>query len=138
MKGKPEEVFPLLCPVREYEWIPGWSCLMRYSESGVAEKNAVFETTEMMHRKVLWTTVTYEPDRFIEYLLIMGRDALVRLSITLAEDTPGMTQVTWCMLFTVMSRLASRLVPDAFSEANFQAMMEKRQGELNRFLAPEG
>ena len=84
VKGKPEEVFPLLCPVREYEWIPGWSCLMRYSESGVAEKNAVFETTEMMHRKVLWTTVTYEPDRFIEYLLIMGRDALVRLSITLA------------------------------------------------------
>src|SRR6266540_2991762 len=37
-------VFPLLCPVREYEWFNGWKCTMVYSESGVAENNNVFYT----------------------------------------------------------------------------------------------
>ena len=26
--GTPQEVFALLCPVREYDWIPDWSCTM--------------------------------------------------------------------------------------------------------------
>ena len=26
----PADVFPLLCPVREYEWIEPWSCDMVY------------------------------------------------------------------------------------------------------------
>ena len=34
----PATIFPLLCPVREYEWIEPWSCDMVFSESGVAEK----------------------------------------------------------------------------------------------------
>jgi hypothetical protein len=40
----PQKVFPLLCPVREYEWIEPWQCRVRYSESGVAENNCIFET----------------------------------------------------------------------------------------------
>ena len=40
----PAMVFPLLCPVREYEWIEPWSCDMVFSASGVAENNAVFRT----------------------------------------------------------------------------------------------
>ena len=39
-----EKVFPLLCPVREYEWIDGWSCRLVHSESGFAEKGAIFTT----------------------------------------------------------------------------------------------
>ncbi len=34
----PEVVFPLLSPVREAEWIDGWSCEMIHSESGLAEE----------------------------------------------------------------------------------------------------
>ncbi len=26
----PADLFPLLCPVREYEWIEPWSCDMAY------------------------------------------------------------------------------------------------------------
>ena len=33
----PDRVFPLLCPVREYDWIDGWECRMVYAETGVAE-----------------------------------------------------------------------------------------------------
>ena len=37
----PEVVFPLLCPVREYEWLEDWTCEMVFSESGVAEEDCV-------------------------------------------------------------------------------------------------
>ncbi len=38
------KVSPLLCPVREYEWIEPWQCEMLHSDSGFAEKNCVFRT----------------------------------------------------------------------------------------------
>ena len=37
-------VFPLLCPVREPEWIPGWSCELIHTASRLAEKGCVFRT----------------------------------------------------------------------------------------------
>ena len=29
--AEPDKVFPLLCPVREYDWIKGWECRMIHS-----------------------------------------------------------------------------------------------------------
>lgn len=36
------EIFPLLCPTREYDWIEGWECDLLYSESGIAEQDCIF------------------------------------------------------------------------------------------------
>jgi len=44
IKGTPEQVFPLLCPVREADWIPGWRTDWVISNSGVAEQNCIFQT----------------------------------------------------------------------------------------------
>ena len=52
--ASPEKVFPLLCPVREADWIPGWRYKLIYSESGVAELGCIF-TTE--HPVVEWITI---------------------------------------------------------------------------------
>jgi len=38
--ARPDVVFPLLCPVREAEWLDGWDYKMIYSESGVVEEGA--------------------------------------------------------------------------------------------------
>ena len=37
LAGTPEVVFPLLCPVREADWIDGWDPVLVASETGVAE-----------------------------------------------------------------------------------------------------
>ena len=37
LKSSPAEVFPLLCPVREADWIEGWLPLSVISETGLAE-----------------------------------------------------------------------------------------------------
>jgi hypothetical protein len=129
-----KDLFPLLCPVREYEWIPDWRCTMMYSDSGVAERNAVFMTRSRFHRKVMWTTITYEPDHLIEYLLVMGSDAMVRLSISLEEGGGQGTKVTWRMLFTAVSPLAKLALHADFSEEEFQALLRKREKELNTYF----
>ncbi len=38
----PRVVSPLLCPVRELEWLEGWSAGVVYSDSGLAENNCIF------------------------------------------------------------------------------------------------
>jgi hypothetical protein len=45
LNAPPEEVFPLLCPVREHEWLEGWQCEMIHTASGIAEKDCIFSTT---------------------------------------------------------------------------------------------
>ena len=40
----PDRVFPLLCPVQEALWLPGWCAEILHSESGVAELGCVFRT----------------------------------------------------------------------------------------------
>ena len=136
VRAAKNDVFPLLCPVLEYEWLPGWSCTMMYSDSGVAEKNAVFMTREVLRRKVMWTVITYEPDSLIEYLLVMGSDGVVRLGISLEETEHRATRVVWRMLFTATGRFARHILPRSYSEEKFQAMLGRRQKELNDYLRP--
>jgi hypothetical protein len=134
VQARKTDVFPLLCPVREYDWIPDWQCTMMYSDSGVAEKNALFMTRSRFHRKVMWTTITYEPASEIEYLLVMGTDATVRLSISLQEEGAPGTRITWRMLFTAATPLAKHALRADFTEEKFQAMLGKRERELNRYF----
>ncbi len=82
----------------------------------------------------MWTTITYQPHRLIEYLLVMGLDAVARLSISLEERTDG-TRVRWRMLFTAVSPLAKKVLPKHYSEERFNTMLCARESELSRYLA---
>ena len=62
--GSCEEVFPLLCPVREADWIEGWEYEMIYSESGLAELNCVFQTPFDEHQKTTWQITQYDREQF--------------------------------------------------------------------------
>ena len=43
--ASPEAVFPLLCPVAESKWTPGWMPEVVFSVSGVVEQECIFMTT---------------------------------------------------------------------------------------------
>jgi hypothetical protein len=107
---------------------------MVHAASGVAEKDAVFQTRQAFGKKAVWTAISYEPDRFIEYLVVVGRDAVMRLSITLDATAERSVMVTWRMLFTIMSPFARAVLVKSFSEQGFQKMMKDRQAELSHYL----
>ena len=92
----PDRVFPLICPKREEEWIPGWSCEVLASQSGFAEVGAVFRTTEPYGGELVWATaehdaargvvefVNHSPQRFVFFFRIELRfeGAGARLTFT--------------------------------------------------------
>ena len=90
----PAEVFPLLCPVREYEWIEPWSCDMVFSESGLAESNAVFRTRfPAQGGEETWIVCRYEKDRAIAFIRLVPGFKVNRLDIdlTAASDRTART-----------------------------------------------
>jgi len=88
----PSTVFPLLCPVREYEWIEPWQCEMLHSESGIAEKNCVFRTRMPEEPSDdVWIISHYEPNAKIEFVRVNSVRTMC-LSITLTENEDGTTR----------------------------------------------
>ena len=56
----PKAVFPLLCPVREAQWLEGWHYEMIFSESGFAEKGCIFRTSQDGEEDTLWVVTHYD------------------------------------------------------------------------------
>ena len=124
----PEAVFPLLCPVREYEWLDGWSAEMVYSRSGVAEENCVFRTPAAAGWST-WTTVRYEPPVRIEYVWVNPGNLVTHLTITLEPVAPGRTRLRWQRAFTGLSEAGSQ------EAANWTDAREREIGRrLEHFL----
>jgi hypothetical protein len=128
------KVFPLLCPVLEYDWIPDWSCVMVWSKSGVAEKGAVFTTVEKPFLKMLWTCSVYEPPKRIEYVFTHGSKISIILEGDLKDVGEG-CELLWTMTFTAASPFFARLLKRRMSEKTFDAMMEARKRQFAEYFA---
>ena len=85
----PEAVFPLLCPTREYDWIPHWSCDLLNSASGLAELDCAFATNFPGLGREIWVQTRHEPDRAVEFVRI-GEGRAMRYTIELLP-VPGGT-----------------------------------------------
>ncbi len=90
-----ERVFPLLCPVREYEWIEPWRCDLVYAASGVAEAGCVFRTDFPGDcGPEVWVVCRYEPPVRIEFVRV-GPHRTVKMEIVLEELPGGRTRSLW-------------------------------------------
>lgn len=90
-----ERVFPLLCPVREYEWIEPWRCEMVYAASGVAEAGCVFRTDFPGDcGPEVWVVSRYEPPCRIGFVRMSGH-CVVKMEIALEELPGGRTRTRW-------------------------------------------
>jgi hypothetical protein len=95
-----EELFPLFCPTREADWIPGWDCELIYTESGYAEENCIFKTDESNHTgQGLWVFTGYKVNRYVEFVRVQ-EDMVLRACITLSDNNDGTVTATWSVLHT--------------------------------------
>ena len=93
----PDVVFPLLCPVREYDWLEGWQCEMIYSNSGVAEDNCIFKTAHA--DGMIWSVSHYDPPKRIEFTTFSEAGVVTRLNLSLTASQGG-TDLQWTRVFT--------------------------------------
>lgn len=104
VSGSPQDVFPLLCPCREADWIPGWDARLIHSESGYAELGCVFQTDATgVAGPGVWVFSEYEEPRLVE-LVRFTPEMLIQIRISLAKEGSDRTSVTWDYAVTALSR----------------------------------
>jgi hypothetical protein len=110
--GSAAQVFPLLCPIREYDWLEPWACEMVYSRSGVAELDAVCTTDFADRGHGVWTCSRYDPPGRIEYVVHWSTQVVDHLQIVLEQDEEGGTSLTWTRTFTGLDEAGNRHIDE--------------------------
>jgi hypothetical protein len=109
LKSTKEIVFPLLCPVREYEWFNDWKCTMVYSESGVAENNNIFYVKRgfPLFKKQVFHVVKYEPNENITFLIFINGVATILFGADLEQLSSDSCKMTVFYEATGISRFGN-------------------------------
>ena len=134
LDAPPEEVFPLLCPVREYEWIDVWQCEMIHSASGVAEAGAVFRTAFPQDGPPdVWVISRYEPPRVIEFVRINALRT-IHYAIHLVSEDAGCSRWRWTQTLTGLDAEGDAQVA-AVDASDFAQKIDALGAKLAHFLA---
>jgi len=132
LHGAPDEVFALLCPVREAEWLERWDPIVVLSDSGRAEDGCVFVTAEGDDEAV-WMITRHEPEAgLVEMVKILPHVTACRLSIRLAPSAVG-TDAVVTYSHTSLGPEGDDLVA-AFDEAHYARFMGDWERRLDHFL----
>lgn len=130
----PEKVFPLLCPVREADWVPGWEYRLIYSASGVAEYGCVFSTPNDTGPETIWMTTHYDPAAFtIAYAWVEPGMIATQLRISLSPAPGGNTRARICYLYTGLS-VAGNATLERYTPAWFREKMQGWEAAINHYL----
>ncbi len=132
INAEAKEIFPLLCPVREYDWIPHWRCRMLYSASGFAELGCVFQTElDDRYGTETWLVICHEKDRKIAFVRT-GPRRVTYYEITLTPSKKG-TRLIWSQVITGLDSKGCELI-SAESPSEFAATMHNLEGLLVQYL----
>lgn len=130
----PDRVFPLLCPVREYDWIPGWECEVLRAVSGVAEEDCIFRTRFPRDGDPMtWVVSRYEPSERIEFTCFVPESHVMRLKIEL-ERRPDGTRLRWTRRWHSVGARGDAWIA-SFSEDDYRQIMSRLERLLSHYLA---
>jgi hypothetical protein len=105
-----EDIFPLLCPSREADWIPGWDCELLYTKSGYAEDKCVFRTDKKNSiGDGLWIFVGYEKNKYITFVRFQ-EDIITHTRINVDDNQDGTASATWLITQTALTKQGNLLL----------------------------
>jgi len=130
----PDRVFPLLCPVREAGWVPGWKYRMIYSRSGVAEDGCVFTTPDDGGGETTWLVTVYDPAQFrIEFAWVRPEMVAAQIRIFLEPNQSGTTNAHISYCYTGLSPEGNAEV-ERYDETWFNRKMQAWETAISHFL----
>ncbi len=90
LAADPDAIFPLLCPVREYEWIHDWRCELVHTTSGLVEPGCVFVTSYAPEGRTVWVTTRHDPAaRAVEFVRVSAETLVTRMALRVAPRGAG-------------------------------------------------
>jgi hypothetical protein len=133
LESDPETIFPLLCPVREYEWIESWECEMMFSVTGFAELDGIFRTLDPASGlEDTWVISRYESPALVEFVR-WNSHRVIHYSISLKALEPGRTESEWRQVVTGLGEEGNKSVRDLDGKG-FETMCRMEERMLNHFL----
>ncbi len=131
--AEPSKVFPLLCPVREVDWIDEWDPLIVFSESGIAEPDCVF-LTEASPNSAIWYITRHEPGNgFVEMIKITPTITACRLTVQLCPVEGG-SEATVTYAHTSLGPECDAFVA-SFTEEYYLQFMRDWEARINHYLS---
>lgn len=131
----PQRVFPLLCPVREAEWVPGWGYRIIYSASGVAEKGCVFATPNADGSETTWIVTEYDPAQYrIAFAWVNPGQVAATIEIALAAAAEDTTHARIRYTYTGLSAAGNEIVA-GYDDAFFRTKMSGWEKAINHYLS---
>jgi hypothetical protein len=107
LNGTPEQIFPLLCPVREEEWTSGWendSYELIYTESGFNEEGCIFKTSYPDGNDSLWICTKYDKGNHeVEFLVHIKDIGIRKMNILLKANAEKTTDAKFEYTVTAIS-----------------------------------
>ncbi len=128
----PDRVFPLLCPVREADWVPGWEYRLVYSQSGIAELGCVFTTPNPDGVDSTWIVTEYEPPRRTAFAWVWPNMIATLIEIQL-EPAGAQTKVHIRYTYTALSDAGARELA-RYDRAWFESKMTSWEKAINHYL----
>ena len=130
----PDKVFPLLCPVREAEWLDGWQHTMIYSRSGLVEEGAVFSTPRDGEPDTVWVVSKHDPSTYrVEFTRFTYQSRTCVLKIAVLPRDEGSSYLDIEYIYTGISPAGNQFI-DALTDDIFLADMTHWEDSLNHFL----
>jgi hypothetical protein len=131
--ASPAQVFLLLCPVREADWIEGWDPILVISESGVAEPGCVF-VTAAKPADAVWVITRHDADAGeVEMLKLTPGVTVCRLRIELVATATG------CDAHVSYEHTSLGPAGDAFvagfTAEHYEQFMRDWEARLNHYLS---
>lgn len=133
-KGSLDNVFRLLCPVRERDWIDGWDCEMINSLSGFIENDCVFTTKNGDLMDTIWYVTQHDvTKKVIEFVKITPGKVIVRINIRLEPIDSCRTRSHISYQYTGLSSEQNELI-NSEMESSFMASMYNWEDSINYYL----
>jgi hypothetical protein len=134
IKASPDDVFPLLCPVREADWLDGWQYTMRHSASGLVEEGAVFSTPGQGEPETVWIVTRHDPKRrLVEFARFTPDSRVCVLRIQVTPNPPGRSFVHVSYTYTALTPAGEAFIA-RFTEASFLEAMRFWERSMNHWL----
>jgi hypothetical protein len=134
LHGPAHAVFPLLCPVREADWIEGWDPDVVYTASGVAENDCVFITGSGAERAI-WTVTQYAPAAgVIEFIKTAPELTVARIHIRVTPHDAQSCSAEITYQHTALSAAGATFIAD-FSAEKYVEFMRAWEARVNHYLS---
>jgi hypothetical protein len=131
----PDEVFPLICPVREADWLDDWEYKLVYSESGLAEKGCIFTTQHAGEPETVWIITRHDSQAgIVEFNRVTPGWLVVHLQVRMEDGGGGTTAARITYTYTALSEMGRKAIEHHHSEEQFNQMVTWWEKSMNHYL----